>query len=87
MSRQQALSDAELNELMELLIDIAALQRLRHCWAEEVSKDSQWRMKFTLLKEMIAKRCAERDETLARVSKTYPEIRNFTWLKQESFDA
>ena len=77
----------ELSQFMELLIEISDLQRLRHCWADQRGMDDQWRLTFKMLNSMIERYCCERERQLERFAETYPEIRNFTWLQSETFDA
>ena len=87
MEQKQDLNDEEMSSFFELLIEISALQRLRHVWAEEEVKNTAWWSKFELLNEMIERRCEVRRTKLARFEQEYPEMREFSWMEGMSFDA
>ncbi len=80
-------AEPDLSTFLELLIEITALQRLRHAWVDEAQRDTQWKMKFQMLHKMIEARCLQRDQLLELFAEEYPEIKNFAWLQEQGFDA
>ncbi len=88
---QEIQAAEEMSVFLELLIELAALERLRHAWGKEAVKSDQWRMKFEILNDMISRRLQEREDRLKDFESAYPELKGFDWFgsseKTQQFDA
>lgn len=81
---QDADATEKMVDFLELLIELAGLEKLRHSWAKEATKDSQWRMKFDILNEMIQRRLEVREQYLRECQLEFPELKDLDFTHGSS---
>ncbi len=80
-------SDCEVEDLIELLVEIAGLQRLQLFWSESSTEDAGNVARNEILSDMLERKIAKRDIALREVKRQYPEIEQFAWGQLAAFDA
>lgn len=86
MDRKQV-TDCDVEALIELLVEIAGLQRLQLYWSEASPDDAANVARNEILNDMLQRKLEKRDIALREVKRHYPEIENFAWGQFASFDA
>lgn len=68
------------DEFIELLIELDALQHLFNNWLDDADCLDQ---QLDILRSMISKKIALRDQALAEFRVAYPELDSFDWAKPD----
>ena len=80
-------NESSLEEFVELLVEIAALQRLRVHWDEASEKDGTWYAKNEVLESLLERKLKEREEALEAFKEEYPDLEDFSFGYFSTYDA
>ena len=87
MKKDVVYFELSFESFLELLVEIAALQRLRAEWQLQDDDQEGLEEKREILERVLAKKLDMRAQALGQLRETFPDMANFSWGSPDAYDA